>query len=504
MDPKTPKARSTTGSRGKAADVRYEHEDIDGDTPRPRRQIETPNDLSRKEGINERDSSLRVDLNYEIQRLSGVTQEAKTTESADAVDEDSDDYIDKVTVRKPGVTVSSPDYDGRYPIAPAADVWAQRSYKNLDDLLRRTYMPCTPATYASGRLVSTKATTDGELSVPGEQQLKTIVVCRNLLASLEDEGKKMLANIKVESDDLSDMLYAARYVPRRDHPMLSKRIFSESDVVAWCESTMFHPAAECINACNDAEVPPAAKGSTGKINVSCVPSQSVNADKVFWSETKDVEKEVDGKPETLEFPSTLCTVEIKSPNIITPVYFPSFFSIEDRSCPDVIPYRYAWTTSHSNPLLRKGDKVIMQHFTQGVFEKCNFGILTCHRYTFFTIRDKQTLYVSRPYKPEEHPQFWTFCFAMLACGKLKLDLPTFDTTKWPWWAQPDKHVVRLNGNLQARPIVGTVIETTWRSLTGRSKYRLRSSSSRAEPAYSGSDADEALDYDSSDSEILDD
>ncbi|RPD55412.1 hypothetical protein L226DRAFT_562728 [Lentinus tigrinus ALCF2SS1-7] len=332
----------------------------------------------------------------------------------------------------------------------STDSWSLQNFKNLDDLLRLTSMPEMSPVYSPRRLQSTKGATKAECDISPEHRLKTVVVCPALLDPLLEGGIKLLSGVSIRPKDVSDALKATRFLPRALHAVLPKVIWTEGDVVAWCESSMLRPSMECAQACLNTSALDAPK-----LSLSSVPSQKINADRVIWDGTKPVEVEIDGKAEIADYPATLCSIEVKSPNVFTATRFKDL-DVDQESAPSgTFAIRFSW------PMVPKGvkktDRIIVQAWAQMVNENCNYGVLTCHSRTVFLIRSGQTLYFSGTYLLINRPQFWMFCLIMLAKGKLQLDLPQFNTDHWPPWASL-QHDVVSQSNV---PYAGIIKQTTW-------------------------------------------
>ncbi|CDO75047.1 hypothetical protein BN946_scf184757.g2 [Trametes cinnabarina] len=316
-------------------------------------------------------------------------------------------------------TTSSFDYNQ---VVANMEDWRKR-YKTVLDLASAPPEPLPPF-YSDSASNATKHTTRSEVKgFDGSPELKYIVYFPAMLESLYEQGKAKLETIPSNWDRTEHVMFATHHVPKvRSSLLPGPTIFSEDDVVSWCDHNILRLALAFVRL---AELPPESyKGDdivssalseeipTLKPGICSAPHDNVNPDRLFIDR---VLLQDDAKGQYL--PDTLVTIEVKSPNVLTNT---PFFDVVRGWPPETQPqklshtvrFQHAETTDFS---LNVDDRVTLQIWAQmniaNTREKSDpikvdkkYAILTSHNITLFFMWTKEypnTLYLSRIYRRTE-------------------------------------------------------------------------------------------------------
>ncbi len=162
------------------------------------------------------------------------------------------------------------------------------------------FVPVTPPVYKKTALTGTKDITKAEFDIDIEDELMYLVYFPSMLDPAEEKAKQMLSTIPVDWKVQSNVIFASlclSYVPGQ---VLPQAIFSEGDVVAWCESTILRPALAVFRACQTHPVVAQLAQHPRHPSIASAASKQVIPDRVLLQDVEYLDWDVAREQERAE------------------------------------------------------------------------------------------------------------------------------------------------------------------------------------------------------------
>ncbi|TBU41402.1 hypothetical protein BD309DRAFT_981885 [Dichomitus squalens] len=313
-------------------------------------------------------------------------------------------------------------------------------------------MPKIPPVYSRSRINETKETTQSELSFDGKDIINYIVYRPAFLDSLDQDGKKLLMDIRLNRDNVHHMGFLHLVLPEYATCLLSRSIFSEKDVVDWWMLTIFRPAflflrwviiatdlggaRDCMKDVNPLSDEP----QWHYPNMCSSKSDKFIPDGLLVNDITII----NGirQPDVI-----ICSFEVKSQQAWGAELFAELTQMPQQISIDAAhTHRFGWPHSPLETAKSKLNRMLIQVWSHLVKRGAHVAFLTCHTRTIVMKRVDNMLYLSREYMYDEDlPVFTVFSVLAFECGLIKSSKP-----KMP---RPDLHKVQvaLDGH---RPMTG--------------------------------------------------